>query len=199
MKINAFKEARTIHNQHGPQSVATVANNTSLTKHMIDDLESTVGTPRGVSYLKVAELAKYYGVSADYLLGLTDAPTTEITTRKIMEETGLSAAAIEYLREKKRNAKHYIRALNTFLESANFDNALGYVEDFEENVKLLHSLNKLKTAKREERSHTNDYQPDVAILEQIQKAQEAADLNEYRISKNLGFIVTEIAKNAENK
>ena len=72
MSDNVFKLARTKYNQHGPQSVETVVKLTGLSKTMIDDLESSVGKKRGVSYLKVAELAKHYGVSSDYLLGLTD-------------------------------------------------------------------------------------------------------------------------------
>lgn len=43
-------------------------------------------------------LSKHYGVSADYLLGLTDSKTPDVTVRAIHEYTGLSDAAIKRLR-----------------------------------------------------------------------------------------------------
>lgn len=77
-EYNRFWLARCVYNQHGKQSVATVTKNTKIAGSMIDDLEAVAGKPRGVSYLTVAALAKYYGVSVDYLCGLSDVPTTDV-------------------------------------------------------------------------------------------------------------------------
>ena len=74
---NRFKRARTIHNRHGAQSTQEVAKETGVTKSLIEDIESTVGKPRNVGYLTVKKLAQHYGVSADYLLGISDTPSTK--------------------------------------------------------------------------------------------------------------------------
>lgn len=45
----------------------------------------------------LACIAQYFGVSADYLLGLTDAPTTDADLRAVCDYTGLSEGAVEGL------------------------------------------------------------------------------------------------------
>lgn len=46
---------------------------------------------------KLYLLAKYFGVPADYLIGLSDEPECNQTVRSVCEYTGLSSAAINYL------------------------------------------------------------------------------------------------------
>ncbi len=94
---NRFKQARTRHNQHGPQSVKDVYGATGITKSLIDDLESNVGDPRNVGYLTVKKLAEYYGVSSDYLLGLSGTPSTDKDIQAVCKFTGLSTKAIATL------------------------------------------------------------------------------------------------------
>lgn len=48
-----------------------------------------------VDYL--VKYARYFGVSTDYLLGLTDSPTTDIDLRSVCEYTGLSDEAVKAL------------------------------------------------------------------------------------------------------
>ena len=93
---NRFKLARTVYNQHGKQSVKTVseATNPSISKSLIDDLESNVGKKRAVSYLTVKQLAQYYGVTSDYLLGLSDIPCIDTSLQGANKVTGLSIDAI---------------------------------------------------------------------------------------------------------
>lgn len=93
---NRFKLARTVYNQHGKQSVKTVseATNPSISKSLIDDLESNVGKKRAVSYLTVKQLAQYYGVTSDYLLGLSDIPCIDTSIQGANKVTGLSIDAI---------------------------------------------------------------------------------------------------------
>lgn len=98
MAENVFKLARIKYNQHGLQSVETVSKETGISASMINDLESNVGKKRGASYLKVAQLAKYYGVSSDYLLGLTDIRSTNPDIKFLSEMTGLSEQCIENLK-----------------------------------------------------------------------------------------------------
>lgn len=48
---------------------------------------------------QIIEISKFLNVSADYLLGLTDNKTTDITVKAICEYTGLSDEAVESLAE----------------------------------------------------------------------------------------------------
>lgn len=54
----------------------------------------------------VYTLADYFGVSSDYLLGLSDVPTTDADLRAVCEYTGLSQAAIDSIREFKEDEIH---------------------------------------------------------------------------------------------
>ena len=92
--INRFKEARLRHNQHGKQDVKTVCSQTGITRSLLDDLELDARKPRETSYIKIAELAKYYGVSMDYLAGISDVPSIDLKTREICKYTGLCEDAI---------------------------------------------------------------------------------------------------------
>lgn len=85
-----FKNARKIYNINGAQSVKEVSKATGITGSLIDDLETST-SKRDVGYSKIKALAEYYGVSVDYLMGLTDCPKPYLT---ISEYTGLSEKAI---------------------------------------------------------------------------------------------------------
>lgn len=50
-------------------------------------------------------IANYYGVSADYLLGITDIAKPDMDTAAISQKTGLSKRSIEYLERLKTNDK----------------------------------------------------------------------------------------------
>lgn len=52
---------------------------------------------RDVGYLKVVELAKYYNVSVDYLLGLSPYRSSDTSIQGVEKVTGLSETAIECL------------------------------------------------------------------------------------------------------
>ena len=65
-----FKDARTVHNKHGSQTMAEVYNATGVSASLIKELEDE--SERDFGYKKVAKLAVYYGVSVDWLLGLTE-------------------------------------------------------------------------------------------------------------------------------
>lgn len=99
MELNRFKLARTKYNQHGHQSVKEVAAATGVTRSLIDDLEASAGGKRGVSYMKVATLAKHYGVSTDYLCGLSGVETPNKELQEICEYVGLSTVAVTALNQ----------------------------------------------------------------------------------------------------
>lgn len=84
-----FKDARTVYNQHGSQSMDDVYKATGVSASMIKDLEDDE-KERSVGYDKIATLAKHYGVSSDFLLGLTDVCSTDLSVQDIHKKTGLT-------------------------------------------------------------------------------------------------------------
>lgn len=68
-----FQDARQVHNQHGKQTMKEVELATGVSESMIANLENDEKF-RSVGYDKITKLAIHYGVSADYLLGLSPYP-----------------------------------------------------------------------------------------------------------------------------
>lgn len=66
-----FKDARTVHNRHGSQTMNAVQNATGVSASLIADLENDE-KERKANYIDVASLAKHYGVTTDWLCGLAD-------------------------------------------------------------------------------------------------------------------------------
>lgn len=91
-----FKDARTVHNKNGNQSMDEVYKATGVAASMIKDLEDD-DKNRSVGYEKIAALAKHYGVSSDYLLGLSPNPTTNKNIDAVCKFTGLSEDNTAYL------------------------------------------------------------------------------------------------------
>lgn len=97
-----FKDARIVHNQHGSQSMDEVHSATGISQSMIKDLEDDEKN-RSVGYDKIRLLAVHYGVSTDYLLGISDIPSQDQNIRSIAEFTGLSQETIEKIVEAKNS------------------------------------------------------------------------------------------------
>lgn len=93
-----FKDARTVYNRHGSQSMNEVYTATGVSASMIKDLEDDEKI-RSVGYDKIALLAKHYGVSADYLLGLSPYPTVDKDLEFVCKYTGLNESSVKYLRQ----------------------------------------------------------------------------------------------------
>ena len=85
---------------------------------------STVGTPRDVGYSKIRKLAEYYGVSSDFLLGLSDTPSVKEDIQVVCKTTGLTENAIAAI---KAFGGFGIDVLNCFLEDSEFYDLLWYV------------------------------------------------------------------------
>ena len=129
-----FNNARTEYNINGKETMAQVAKATGVPQSAISDLERDPNidadhttAPRKVAYQTVAILAKHYGVSADYLLGLSDDPKR---IPGAIDELGLSPEAIEGIKRIGRIAAknrdygnpatgHSVEILDSFL--INFD------------------------------------------------------------------------------
>lgn len=95
-----FKDARIVYNKNGKQTMEEVANATGIQKSMISSLEKD--DTRGASFRDVAKLANHYGVSMDWLCGLTDVKSPKADIKSINKLTGLDESAINTLIETKK-------------------------------------------------------------------------------------------------
>lgn len=98
-----FKDSRIIHNIHGKQTMAEVAAATGVSQSCISDLEND--KRRNVGAEDIKKLAKHYGVSADYLLELSDTPSIDLDIKAICGYTGLSDTAVKRLNYSNQQAK----------------------------------------------------------------------------------------------
>lgn len=82
---------------------------------------------------KLTAIADYYGVSADYLLGLADSRTREGEAQSAETYTGLSASAVTALHEQTAayevSSKTYLSDLSDFISSPRFRVLIGNVDD----------------------------------------------------------------------
>ena len=77
------------------QTLRGLAKDLEVSLGVLSDWQNGNKTPRGDSIIK---LAQYFDVSADYLLGLTNARTPDADLRTVAEYTGLSEKAIVELK-----------------------------------------------------------------------------------------------------
>lgn len=88
-----------------------------------DEAAKGIGISRGaLSYYEkgernpdittLASIAQYYGVSADYLLGLSDAPTLAIEEKAICDTVGLSRKNVEILKMQTQKAQKAFSKVN---------------------------------------------------------------------------------------
>lgn len=80
---------------------STLALETGISKATISDMIRDVG--KGYDYRYFLKIAQYFNVSTDYLLGLTDAPTTNADLRYICDYTGLEEKTIKILNRLKNS------------------------------------------------------------------------------------------------
>lgn len=98
-----FKDARTVHNKHGKETTGAVAEATGVSKSTLSEIENDSRIP-GAKI--IAELARHYGVSTDYLLGLSDVITPDTTAHAVIAYTGLSEDNVLTLHHMKENASN---------------------------------------------------------------------------------------------
>lgn len=108
-----FEEAR----RKANKTMDDVAAETGLSKSSIQALEDD-DNDRDVGYTKIAKLAACYGVSADYLMGLTDIASQDYSIRDFCKKTGLTEAAVtKIISMDGINPGRRIEAMNALLEA----------------------------------------------------------------------------------
>lgn len=157
------------------------------------------------------KIAKFYGVSADYLIGISDVRTPDIDIQSISSKTGLSEKAIEKVYHFNRHAEHYIEPLNILLKSPNFESALLHISKYMEEVQIVEIL---QNQRRERRNEVFSAEPDCILddgqpvynwpyndnLDKNYKAKEKdMILQEYMIDKAFKYIIREMERLAKEK
>lgn len=105
-----FQDARLVYNIHGKQTMDEVAAATGISKNMISDLENPE-KDRDVGCRSITKLADYYGVSIDWLMGLT---TDSMISPGEMEDLGISEESkYRILRQLKNNSE--LRSFSGFI------------------------------------------------------------------------------------
>lgn len=129
-----FKDARTVYNQHGKQSMRIVEGCTDVSASVITYLESD-GEGRNVGYPNIVALAKHYGVSTDFLLGLTNDP---YPIRSVIDDLSITPAVAErFLLRKKQNCSDcdVVNKYNRVLENDDVWILLGLIHGYMTAVK----------------------------------------------------------------
>lgn len=80
--------------KHSNESQADIAKELSVSKSTVGLWESGATQPNAESLYNIA---RHYGVSADYLLGITESPSLDADVRSAQEYTGLSDRAVKSL------------------------------------------------------------------------------------------------------
>lgn len=120
-----FRDARTQYNQHGEQTTLSVSKATGITHSLLEDLEHS---DRNVGYKTIAVLAKYYGVSCDYLMGLTDSPKMSEEVKTVESNFGLSHKAASELVTLHGNYQRRVDALSAIMEQDEFRGFLDAID-----------------------------------------------------------------------
>lgn len=139
-------------------------------------------------------LAQYFNVSTDWLLGISDAKSTDNDILSACQITGLSEEAIQNLTEIKRQYPDYIDSLNFLLQSTNFENALYAIYAYKDSIRYLNGLRNIRKEQVGQLQQVEDYKPNTFLLEEIHKATEKMELSEYRLSTQFSYIVQEISR-----
>ena len=120
-----LKDARTVHNRNGKQTLKEVEEATDVRRTLISDLENDKN--RGTDYRDINKLAKHYGVSLDWLIdGGVHPVSREPDVHTACETTGLSETAVTMLQRLNRlsptqeGTPHIPSILSECLESAGF-------------------------------------------------------------------------------
>lgn len=76
--------------------------------------------------VSICEIARYFGVTTDYLLGLTDVRTVETDVRAVAEYTGLSEDAVDTLNRRldfiNKSSKEFLENEDWYLETEHYRN-----------------------------------------------------------------------------
>lgn len=131
-----FKDARTVHNQHGKETTGAVAEATGVSKSTLSEIESDSRVP-GAKI--ISALARHYGVSADYLLGLSDVIIPDTTAQAVIAYTGLSEENVLTLHHMKENSCYSVFSDSNDGESASINGCKPYLDFLNDILDAIYS------------------------------------------------------------
>ena len=95
-------------------TVTSVSRCLKITRQSVSQYVDGTGQP---NVDKIIKIAKYFGVSTDYLLGLSNVPTTDTTIQAICNCTGLSDDFVSWLSSHKDYAPQIERLSKLMIEN----------------------------------------------------------------------------------
>lgn len=94
----------------GQNTMTAVSAATGVQQSLISDLEND--RDRSVGYQHIKKLAIYYNVSIDWLLGLTEEKTVDVTLQSVCRYSSLSQRTIEFMHScPETELRHFLRLL----------------------------------------------------------------------------------------
>lgn len=163
-----FKDARTVFNKNKKETMDEVFAATGVSKSAIQALEDD-SISRSVGYDKVAKLSEHYGVSADYLLCLSD---DHRLAHSAVDELGLSEKAISWLERLKFQGEcdsNYKKNINSIFEDTLFQkaffNMVNYILALDvETLSFKAYINKLEYGPGREQEAWQAYANEILML-----------------------------------
>lgn len=140
-----------------------IANDTGISRAALNNYANDKAE---IGINNVVKLAKYFNVSADYLLGLSDAKTNDKDLQDVCDFTGLSIEAVEMLHKSLTlslpvgtfttvdySFNERLPIIDKFITCIDIDMAIQYIKEMEkilpeeisERKKLLEQINGIKT------------------------------------------------------
>lgn len=134
----------------------------------------------------LAKLANYYKVSTDYLLGLSNVPTTDKDVQFVCEYTGLTQEAVGCLRnekeilensEKKELCSEFLETINKYIEDGNLFYIFAYASEYK---KYLQQKNDIYDIILHQFTEINELNK---IVEELGEIKDKADLCLFRLQE----------------
>lgn len=149
----------------------------TITKHYKGD--------RNITTEYLVKYAKYFGVSVDYLLGLSNTPSYDTNLRAVCDYTGLSNDAVKTLHKFSDNKYMYDEVLNLFLGkkcSSDFCYFCGLIMEYKSNYEELVDF-KEKIIKTHRQRAITDIDKIVDLSIQLDVIRDNRDICEFRLQK----------------
>lgn len=143
----------------------------NFAKYVNNEAECSIST--------VCKMARYYGLTTDYLLGLTDIKTSDTKIKDICEYTGLSEEAIRQLELWSKGSGRLTETLNTLLNNSYF--CLFLVELMNLSIHSSEVIKNVDIDKFDE--------------SEVHKRNQDSDLCRYRISEFISNVMNECFDN----
>lgn len=175
-----------------------------ISRQALSDIEKGNST-RAFTVDLIDIFCEMFGCDGAYLLCEYDDCKT-YNNQFIHDKTGLSQDAISKLTYHNRQMHYYIESLNILLSSANFTNALYYINKYIKSVKLTDGFAKIRRERYEE---VFSNPPDCGdaynwphsdnLDEMYTKSLHEEELSEYNIDTYFRFVIKELARLAGRK